>query len=88
MPDIRVEPNMKQTFLNSPEDCAWLRETHMAEKNWNNANSIPNFKSFCIFGNEDCPQEILLYRLEHPSLNDKPVRAMLCDNGGYSFFPV
>ena len=79
---------MKQTFLNSPEDCQQLRETHLKTKNWNNELTIPDFKSFCIFGNEDCPQEILIYKDKHPNITDKPIRAMLCDNGGYSFFKV
>jgi len=80
---------MNQTFLNSPNDCSWLRDTHLKQSNWNNANPIPDFQSFAIMdGNEDCPREILLYRLPHPSIHDKPVRAMLCDNGGYSFFAV
>lgn len=60
----------------------------MAPKNWNNQNPIPDFQSFCLFGNEDCPQEILLYRDRHPNVSDVPVRAMLCNNGRYSFFKV
>jgi hypothetical protein len=79
---------MRQTYCNTPADCQWLRETHLAEKNWNNANPIPDFQSFCLFGNEDCPEEILIYREAHPTIKDKPVRAMLTDNGGYSFFRV
>lgn len=79
---------MKQTFLNTKEDCDWLRETHLKQSNWNNELTIPDFKSFCIFGNEDCPRELLVYREAHPTLDDKPIRAMLCDNGGYSFFKV
>jgi len=78
----------KQTFLNEPSDCEWLRTTHLKPSQWNNANPIPEFKSFCLFGNEDCPQEILLYREDHPTVSDNPVRAMLMDNGCYSFTPV
>jgi hypothetical protein len=79
---------MKQTYCNTPEDCDWLRDTHLKQSNWNNELVIPDFKSFCMFGNEDCPQEILIYREEHPTISDIPVRAMLTDNGGYSFFKV
>ncbi len=79
---------MSDTFLNEPDDCKWLRETHLAAKNCNNANPIPDFQSFCMFGNEDCPREILLYRSRHATIGDKPVRAMLMENGTYSFFPV
>jgi len=78
---------MNQTFLNTLEDCRWLRETHLADKNLNNANPMPDFKSACLFGNEDCPQEILIYRDKHPTVTDKPAKAMLCDNGRYSFAP-
>lgn len=76
---------MTQTYCNTKEDCDWLRETHLAERNLNNANPIPDFKSFCLFGNEDCPREILVYWEEHPTVSDTPARAMLCDNGSYSF---
>ncbi len=79
---------MKQTFCNTQADCDWLRDTHLATKNWNNKLTIPDFKSFCIFGNEDCPREVLIYREDHPTIDDKPVRAMLMDNGGYSFFKL
>ena len=74
---------MKQTFLNTPEDCQWLRETHLANKNLNNANPILDFKSFCLFGNEDCPREIIVYKnVEGRRLWE---RATLMDNGCYSF---
>lgn len=79
---------MRQIFLNSVEDCNWLRETHLADNNLNNANPIPGFKSFCLTGNEDCPKEILIYADEDPNVTDKPARAMLMDNGCYSFFKV
>lgn len=80
---------MKQTFLNAPEDCQWLRETHLKPSNWNNELIIPDFKSFCLFGNEDCPREILLYQNEHPTVNETfCVRATLADNGCYSFSTV
>ena len=78
----------KQTYLNTKEDCDWLRETHLKQSNWNNANPIPDFKSFCLFGNEDCPNEILIYKENHPNVDDKPIRAMRCENGGYSFFKI
>jgi len=79
---------MTQNFLNTKEDCDWLRETHLKPAQWNNENPIPDFKSFCLFGNEDCPRKILLYRKLHPTVDDKPVRAILMENGCYSFFPV
>ncbi len=78
---------MSQKFLNEPADCQWLRETALKDANLNNG-PVPAFKSFCLFGNEDCPKEILLYATAHASVNDRPTRAMLMDNGCYSLFPV
>jgi hypothetical protein len=79
--------SLKQTFLNEPSDCQWLRETHLADRNLNNALPF-EFKSFCLFGNEDCPNEILIYQTAHASIYDKPWRAMLCSNSHYSLFKV
>lgn len=75
----------KQTFCNEPSDCQWLLETHLKDKNLNNG-PVPPFKSFCLMGNEDCPQEIFLYREQHPTVSDQPVRFSLCDNMCYSSF--
>jgi hypothetical protein len=79
---------MKETFLNTLEDCQWLRETHLADKNLNNANPIPNFKSAVIRGNEDCPREIIVYKNQSPMVNDFGRMATLMDNGNYSFIRV
>ena len=76
---------LKQTFCDSPEDCQWLRETHLKDKNLNNG-PVPPFKSFVMFGNEDCPQSILLYGEKSPNINDKPIRFDLMDNGNYSTY--
>lgn len=75
----------KQTFLNDPSDCKWLLETHFKPANLN--NEIPfEFKSFCLFGNEDSPTELLIYKEEHPLISDKPARAMLMGNSRYTFY--
>jgi hypothetical protein len=74
---------MKEIFLNSTEDCQWLRETALKDANLNNG-PVPEFRSFCLFGNEDCPQKILVYRLRHPAVTDIPTRFDLMDNGNYS----
>jgi hypothetical protein len=76
----------QQQFLNKPEDCQWLRETHLKDSNLNNANPIPDFKSFALFGNEDCPQKIIVYQAKHPTVtSQKYATANLMDNGCYSF---
>jgi hypothetical protein len=78
---------MKEIYLNSPEDCQWLRETHLKDSNLNNG-PVPEFKSFCLFGNEDCPTAILIYKNEHPTIDHKPIRFDLCGNGAYSSFDL
>ena len=75
---------MKQTFYNEPKDCKWLKETHLQPANLVNRNPIPEFKSFCLFGNEN-PESILLYREQHPCVDDKPKLAMLLAGGKYAF---
>jgi len=74
----------RETFLNDPSDCQWLLETALRSRNLNNAVPFA-FQSFCLFGNEDCPTEILIYRDMHPNVSDVPARATLMDNGRYSF---
>jgi hypothetical protein len=78
-----MNANFRQTFLNTPADCKWVRETHLKPSNLNNG-PLPEFNSFCLFGNEDCPNQILAYFHAHPMVNDKGVRFMLMDNGRYS----
>ena len=77
--------NMNQVFLDTAEDCDWLREIHLTARNLNNANPIPDFKSACIMGNEDCPQKIILYASASPLINDPFAEAFLMDSGRYSF---
>lgn len=75
---------MKEQFLNSKEDCKWLRETHLKDKNLN--NELPfEIKSFVIYGNEDCPDRILIYPTINPTVTDLRYKvAHLMDNGKYS----
>ena len=54
-------------FLDSPEDCLWLRETHLRGSN------PPPFLSFTIDGNEDCPSCVNLYLSNDPYWNDEPI---------------
>ncbi len=81
---------MNQTFLNTKEDCNWLRETHLSSKNLNNnphGDSL-DFKAFCLMGNEDCPREIFTYRDQTPNIGDECTHWMLMDNGCYSGFKI
>jgi hypothetical protein len=57
---------MKQQLLNEPEDCQWLKETHLKNKNY------PEFKSFVLYGNEDAPEKLELYFNFEPEITDVP----------------
>jgi hypothetical protein len=56
-------------FLNGPDDCVWLRETHLR-----NTPDLPPFQSFTFEGNEDCPLRIHLYAEEEPFMWSTPVK--------------
>ena len=50
------------------EDCTWLVETALR-----GYEAVPDFQSFTIAGNEDCPLEIYLYAVAQPLYTDEPV---------------
>jgi hypothetical protein len=59
-------PQGHHTFLNTPEDMEWLRETHLP--------GLSNrFNSALIFGNEDSPDTIQVYLDAEPRVTDLPV---------------
>lgn len=73
--------NAMEQFLNTPEDCKWLRDTHLR---YFNDDEVPDFKSFYICGNEDYPDGILLYARENPDHDDKPIlRLWEAEDKGY-----
>lgn len=53
---------MRVTFLDTDEDCQWLRDTHLKGLN------PPPFKSATILGNEDSPERIVLYPIAEPTI--------------------
>ena len=57
---------MKETFINSDEDMAWLRDVHLP-------NLSHSYKSAVIFGNEDYPDQIEVYEKRDPEVSDRPV---------------
>ena len=57
---------MSGLFMNAPEDCQWLRETHLK------GIMYPTFKSFILHGNEDSPEKLELYAYTEPELTDTP----------------
>jgi len=56
---------MSHIFLNTPEDCQWLRSTHLGGQDL-------KFESFVLYGNEDCPTKVELYFTQDPLYTDEP----------------
>lgn len=54
---------MSQKFLNTLEDCDWLRTTHLN-------HTLHEFRSFILHGNEDDPAGLDLYTNRDPSYLD------------------
>ena len=61
----------RETILNTTADIRWLWETHLKK--------FPSLRfgrfemrSASIFGNEDCPSRIELYRKQEPLYTSKP----------------
>ena len=57
---------MKQIFLNTPEDCQWLRDTCLGGR------TDYKFESFVLYGNEDSPIGVDLYPDAEPLVTDEP----------------
>lgn len=74
---------MKEHFYNSPEDCDWLRVTHLRHVKLAK-DLFVNFKSFVLHGNEDCPHKIELYSKTNPNISDKPIIFILTEDEQYS----
>jgi hypothetical protein len=55
-----------QVFLNAPEDCQWLIETHLGGR------TDLKFGAFVLHGNEDCPDKVDLYADANPLHTDEP----------------
>lgn len=56
----------REQFLNTPADCAWLRETHLKD------TTVPTFGSFTLYGNEDAPARLDLFPMSKPEYNTEP----------------
>ena len=57
---------MKTQFMNAPEDCQWLRATHLGGR------TDYKFESFVLYGNEDCPTKVELYADREPLITEEP----------------
>ncbi len=51
--------------MNTPEDMRWLRETLLPQMEY-------RFHSALVIGNEDAPEEILLFVNQDPLYTDDP----------------
>ena len=56
-------------LLNDPSDVKWLRDTHLK-------TIAPwlRFRSFIIYGNEDCPEYYDLYAESNPLISSPYIR--------------
>jgi hypothetical protein len=57
---------MSIVFLNTVEDCNWLRQTKLGGR------TDIMFESFVLHGNEDCPTKVELYADCEPLVTDEP----------------
>lgn len=71
--------NMRTQFLNAPDDCQWLRETHL--RGVCLPTKYKDFTSFTIEGNEDAPSAVNLYVAEEPRFDDDFERVLFVDEG-------
>lgn len=67
---------MKTQLLNALEDIAWLQTTHLKHH--------PNltFNAFLIYGNEDCPERVELYKRQELKTYSKPFAILNMDENG------
>ena len=62
-------------FYTGAEACLWLRETALR------GYDVPEFQSFVLNGNEDCPLRVALYRDADPEYDDEPVMRLALVTG-------
>jgi hypothetical protein len=51
---------MRQTYLSTPDDLEWLRDTHLKT-----CTRLPPFVVAVLDGTEDWPTAITLYEVDH-----------------------
>ena len=67
---------MNQTMLSEPADRQWLYETHLKH-----CLRLPPFAVAMLEGNEDAPQAITLYEVDH--VNSLTMRLVAGSNGDF-----
>lgn len=58
----------REIFMNTPEECQWLRDTHLAS-----VVGYPPFASFMLAGPNDAPVRLDLYGVRQPAYNVYPI---------------
>ena len=59
---------MKKTFIENISDMQWLRETHLPK-----LDKVFDHGSAMLFGNEDLPSKIYVYKDKAPLVTDDPL---------------
>lgn len=54
-------------FISGREDMRWLKDVHLPRL------SVKKFKSAMLYGNEDCPTKVEVYRSENPGMKANKV---------------
>lgn len=68
---------MKTTFLHYSDDMEWLADKLLAT-----GAKFAGMRSVILYGNEDCPEAVDLYRQENPRITDSFARI------GFDTFPL
>ncbi len=72
----------RQQFLHGTDDVQWLKDTHLKGLEY------PEFRSFVIHGNEDCPEQLWLYKSVMPMYTTPPIAVfILQDDQTYQRHP-
>lgn len=62
-------------LLNDIESIAWLQTTHLKKFKH-------TFNSFIIYGNEDCPIRVDIFKRTNPTIHSKPFKTYASDGNG------
>lgn len=65
-------------FLNTADDCQWLRDTAL-----NGCPGMPDFQSFTLYGNEDSPDTVELYESADPLYTDRFFRVSFTESAPF-----
>ncbi len=55
-------------ILNTTKDIQWLKDTHLKSLAYPS-----NFRAAILYGNEDCPSQVVLYSQRKPEVTHRPI---------------